>query len=91
MWNNHVVVCYVKSKESPKSGNFLCIHASAADAVDGIKTLLSNGLRTFFINAKNVFSIGPISLSKNPPNWIILDSWVLDDFVLADELFPKAL
>ena len=39
---------------------FLCIPASAADAAavhpKGIKTLLANGLITFFINGNPVFS-----------------------------------
>ena len=46
---------------------FLCIPASAVDAaaVDpkGIKTLLANGLITFFINGN-----GPNNLPKNPPD-----------------------
>ena len=29
--------------------------------------------------------------SRNPPNCAILDSWVFDNFRLADELFAKAL
>ena len=47
---------------------FLCIHASAADAAavnpNGIKTLLTYGLITFFINDKSVFSNGLRSLPK---------------------------
>ena len=46
---------------------FLCIPASAADAAavnpKGIKTLLANGLITFFIKGNPVFSNGP----RNPP------------------------
>ena len=55
---------------------FLCIPASAADAAvvnpDEIKTLLANGLITFFINGNPVFSNGPRSLPINPPDCIIL-------------------
>ena len=50
---------------------FLCIPTSAADAAvvnpKGIKTLLANGLITFFINGNPVFSKGPRSLPRNPP------------------------
>ena len=58
---------------------FLCISASAAGAAAvkprGIKTLLANDLITFFINANPVFSNGPRSLPRNPPESIILDDW----------------
>ena len=56
----------------PDPNIFLCIPTSAADAAavnaKGIKTLLANGLITFFINGKPVFSNGPSNLSKNPPD-----------------------
>ena len=74
---------------------FLCIPASAANAAavnpKGIKTLLANGLITFFINGNPVFSNGPSSLPKNPPYCIIFDNWVFDNFISADELFAKAI
>ena len=51
---------------------FFCIPASAADAAavdpNGIKTLLANGLVTFFITCNSVFNNGPRSLPKNPPD-----------------------
>ena len=57
---------------------FLCIPASAADAAAvnprGIKTLLANGLVTFFINSNSVFSNGPSNLPRNPSDCIILDN-----------------
>ena len=57
---------------------FLCIPASAADAAavnpNGIKTLLANGLITFFIKGNPVFSNGPSNLPRNPPDCIILDN-----------------
>ena len=47
---------------------FLCIPESTAAAAavnpKGIKTLLANGLITFFINGNPVFSNGPNSLSR---------------------------
>ena len=61
----------------PEAKIFLCIPASAADAVavnpNGIKTLLANGLITFFINDL-VFSNGPRSLPRNSRDYIILDN-----------------
>ena len=56
---------------------FLCIPASAADAPpvnpNEIKTLLGNGLITFFINGDPVFSNGSRSLPRILPDCIILD------------------
>ena len=56
---------------------FLCIPASAADAAvtnpDGMKILLANGLITFFMNRNPVCNNGPRSLSRIPPDCIILD------------------
>ena len=51
---------------------FLCILASAADAAavnpKGIKTLLANGLITFFICGNPAFSNETSNLPKNPPD-----------------------
>ena len=55
---------------------FLCIPASAAAAAvnpNVIKTLLPNGLITFFINGSPAFNNGPTILPRNPPYCIILD------------------
>ena len=56
----------------PEPKIFLCIPASAADAAavnpNRIKTLLANGLITFFINGNPVFSNGAKSLPRNPPD-----------------------
>ena len=54
---------------------FLCIPASAAAAVNpkGIKTLLANGLITFFIKGNPIFSNGLRSLPRNAPDCTILD------------------
>ena len=61
----------------------MCILASAADATavnpNGTKTLLANGLITFFINGSPGFNNEPRSLPRNPPDYIILDNWVFDD------------
>ena len=74
---------------------FLCIPASAADAAavnpKGIKTLLANGLITFFISGNPVFSNGPSSLPRNPLDCIILDIWVFDKLISVDDLSAKAL
>ena len=53
--------------------------------------LLANDLSTFPIKGKPVFSNGPKSLPKNPPDCPILCNWVFDSFILAEELFAKAL
>ena len=46
---------------------------------------------TFFVKGKPVLRYDPRSLPRNTPNCTILDSWILDNFILADELFGKAL
>ena len=71
------------------------IPASAADTVavnpNGIKTLLTNALSLFFIKSETVFSDGPKSLTRNPPDCPILFYWFFDNYILADELFAKNL
>ena len=57
---------------------------------NGIKILLANGLIKFFINSNLVFSDGPKSLPRNPPDCIILDNWGFDNLISVDELFAKA-
>ena len=63
---------------STRSQYFSCIPAYAAYAAavspKRIKTLLANGLITFFINGNPVFSNGSSNLPRNPPNCIILDN-----------------
>ena len=67
----------------------MCIPASAADAAavnpKGITTLLANGLVTFFINGNLVFSYGPRTLPRNPPDCIVLNNWVFDHLISAHE------
>ena len=46
---------------------------------------------TFDTKGNPVFSNGPNNLPKNPPDCIILDNWVFDNLISADELFAKAL
>ena len=79
---------------TPDPNIFLWIAASVADAdvvnPNGIKTLLANSLSTLPIKGKPVFSNGPKSLPKNPPDCSILCNWVFDNFTLAEELFAKA-
>ena len=73
----------------PDPNIFLYIPASAADAAAdnprGIKTLLANGLITFYIKGNPVFSNGPSNLPRNSPVCIILDNWVFDNLISADE------
>ena len=57
---------------------FFIMSGSATDAAvvnsNGIKMLLANGLSKFFIKDKPIFSNGPRSLPRNPPDYIISDS-----------------
>ena len=53
--------------------------------------LLANGLSSFPIKGNPDFSNGPKGLPKNPPDCPILCNWVLNNFILAEEVFAKAL
>ena len=67
-----VVVRKVEDKGRPDPNIFLCILASAVAAAEvnpkGVKTLLANGLTTYFINGNPVFDNGPSNLPINPPD-----------------------
>ena len=67
--------------------------AAGASAVstNGIKTFLVIDLNTFFIKRKSFFINGTRSIPKNLPDSSVLDSWVFNNFILADEVFTKAL
>ena len=69
--------------------------ASVADAAavnpNDIKTLLAYGLGTCPIKSTPVFINSPKSLPKNPPYCTVLCCWIFDNFILAKELFAKAL
>ena len=56
-----------------------------------LKGFLANSLSTFPIKSNPVFSNGPKSLPKNPPDCTILCNSIFDNFILADEPFAKAL
>ena len=75
--------------------SFLYAHTSAADAVtfnsNGTKTLLANVLSTLAVKGQAGFSNVPRSISRNPPNCTILDSWGFEIFIFAEELFAKAI
>ena len=67
------VVRFAKSEcRAPDSKIFLRIAASVADATavnpNVIKTLLANGLSKFFNKSNPIFSNGPKSILKNPPD-----------------------
>ena len=68
----------------------ICADDAAVDLND-IKTFLANGLSTFPTNGNPVFSNGPKSLTKIPPDCPILCNQVSDNFLLADEPFAKVL
>ena len=73
-----------------RSKYFLCIPAFAADAVavnpNGTRALLANGCITLFINGNRH---GPKSLPRNPPNCVILDNCVFDNFMSVDVWLAK--
>ena len=79
----------------PDPNIFAWIAVSVADAApvnpNGIKTILANGLSTFFIKGSPVFSSCHKGLPKNPPDCHILCNWVFDNFILAQELLAKDL
>ena len=49
-----------------------------------------NDIKTLFINGNPAFNV-PIGLPRNAPDSTTFDSWVFDNFTLADELFARAL
>ena len=65
---------------------WILVSASEVAAVNlyGVITLLANAMRTFFIS-------GPRSLSKKCLDCIMLDAWVLINFISLEELFAKTL
>ena len=73
----------------------LWIAVSVADATavnpNGIKMLSANILSPFPIKGNPVFSNGPKSLPRNPPDCPSLCNWVFNNFILAEELFANAL
>ena len=52
---------------------------------------IANGLSTFPVKGNPVFINSFKSLPRNPPACPILCNWVFDNFILAEELFAKAL
>ena len=56
-----------------------------------IKTPLANGLSTFTIKHKPVFNNGCKSTPRIPPDCRLKSNWVFENFILAEELFAKAL
>ena len=68
--------------------NLFWVATSVADATEinpnGIKTILVNDWSTFFINIEEVSINGSRSLPINLRDYGV---WLLDSFILADELF----
>ena len=64
---------------------------AAAVNPNGIKMLLTNDLRTFFLKGNPAFSNGSKSLHENRPDWPILYNRVFNDVILAEELCVKGL
>ena len=70
--------------------------AFAADTATGncniINTILTDGFNIFFIIDKPVLSNGPRVLTKNSnTDCPILDNWLFENVILADEPFAKTL
>ena len=63
---------------------------AAAVNLDGVKTLLGNGLITFFIKDNPGFSNGPRCLPRSRHDCATLDICVFYHFILDDKLFGKA-
>ena len=86
---------YIIIVVAPDPNIFLWKSASVADTAtvnpNRIKMSLAKGLSSFFIKGKPVFSNGSKTLRRNTPDYSILCNSVFDNFILADELFPKAL
>ena len=74
---------------------FFWIPASVANAAtvdpNDIKMLLANGLRIFSINGNPTFKSGLRNLLRNLLGGTLIDNWVFENLVLANELFVKAL
>ena len=51
------------------------------------KIIFANGPAVFINKPANLLNNEP----KNPPDWIILDIWVLDNFISVDIIFSIAL
>ena len=82
---NYYVVRKAKSDKPVSDPNiFSWIAVFVADSADinsnCFKILLANGLSKVFIKDNLVFSNGPKSLRKNPPDSPILCNWVSDSF-----------
>ena len=76
---------------------FLLIAAFVADTAavnpNGTKTFLANGVNAFFINdfkISNGLTYSNILLKIYPPNFIIIKSWVFENYILYSEQFFNA-
>ena len=72
----------------PNPNIFFWIADTTANPND-LKMLLANGFSTFLSKDKPVLNNGPETLSRNSPNYIIIDSWVFKNFTLFDEALPN--
>ena len=59
---------------------------------NGTKMLLANSWSTFYIKGKPVlYNNDSKILPGNLPDYLILENWAFDNFILAEELAAKAL
>ena len=68
---------------------FFWIPVSIAEAA----AVTLNGAKIFFANGTVTFINGLILLNnepKDPPDWLILDIWVLENFISVEILFSSA-
>ena len=64
----------------------LCLTASVA-----ITVVNPSDIKMIFIDNNPTFNIGPISLPRNVPDCTVLENSAFNNFLLPDEIFPKAL
>ena len=85
------IIHWGKSQERiPDSKITESVAGASAVHPNGMKRLLANVLRAFFIKGKPCLSNGLIS-PQNSPADTILGSWDFDNSILADQLFAKTL
>ena len=90
------IVRFGKSKGHPPDPKMLFgITVSVAEAAAtnpiGIKTLLANGLNTFFNKGRLIFNNDLRNVPRNPPDGTIAYRCVFYSFILADKLLVQTL
>ena len=72
----------------------VCIYFWIPESIAEVAAVISNRGKIFFAKGASTFINGPAVLlnnePKNHPDWISLDIWPLDNFILVDILFSIA-